>query len=657
MKKKMISILLSGLTVLSLSACNIEKVDQGVTDSRDTSTVNEQNSSEATKESVQESESETNEESKPDESTEQGTDDNGNSISGNAELSGEEFMLSRWYGSDEPVYVINANGDLQSKFSMEELKEKLGNKISDFDSVSPRFIDDNILYFSAYEYPNDKYVNYVSAIDLNTYEIQRLWSSDDFVYLRVTKSDENGLKTSIEEVVLTKKRDSLEFTQEVHSYDNITKVTEDMYVNTMDREDRNDYSATALSICFEKCGYVVAVSNDTIYMIDADANVKEIKNPTEDYINVNDFDKDYIVYTSRNETSQYMNCYDVNSGETRKLMETSDSYGYLGYENGNLYFCEDRSLEYGVQDEAIYQYNLKSDTSRRLYEFKDTPGIDIMAGTEGWRMIGDSIYFIAPSQDKLNWIKVDVSADLPKLTDTGYMVSEINTFKYGTVTYASTEVKCADCGTVVEKDYGETFVLDGQYSANADKINESLKAYLVDDILSKEKVVKVNSDICEEHQNTDYDINPYLETYEHSIFGVDILSDKYLAVEVTGYWYGGGAHGMPTRGQYIYDLETGKEMQLKDFYQGTEKDFKELVAKKTKEDFESYTNGYPPYFAETAEDVYQQAKDLADLTITMVEFTEDKAYIVFPPYEMGPYASGYIEVPISYEELLGRSSL
>ena len=38
-------------------------------------------------------------------------------------------------------------------------------------------------------------------------------------------------------------------------------------------------------------------------------------------------------------------------------------------------------------------------------------------------------------------------------------------------------------------------------------------------------------------------------------------------------------------------------------------------------------------------------------------FQEDGVNLVYPPYDMGPYASGFIEVFISYEELLGRDGL
>lgn len=128
-------------------------------------------------------------------------------------------------------------------------------------------------------------------------------------------------------------------------------------------------------------------------------------------------------------------------------------------------------------------------------------------------------------------------------------------------------------------------------------------------------------------------------------------------VDSHGYWFAGGAHGMPYIGQRIFDLSSGEELGVRDFYQGSEKDFKELVARKTKEDFESYSLYESPYYSEDGDQVYQTAYEYADLDATQVIFGEDGVVIVYQPYEMGPFASGFIEVSISYEEFLGRGEL
>ena len=96
---------------------------------------------------------------------------------------------------------------------------------------------------------------------------------------------------------------------------------------------------------------------------------------------------------------------------------------------------------------------------------------------------------------------------------------------------------------------------------------------------------------------------------------------------------------------------------LADFYDGSDESFRKLVADKTVEDFESYDEGMSPYFASDSEEIYKQAYESVSLEKCIVTFKNDGIYVSYPPYVMGPYAAGYIDIFISYEELLGRHIL
>ena len=197
-------------------------------------------------------------------------------------------------------------------------------------------------------------------------------------------------------------------------------------------------------------------------------------------------------------------------------------------------------------------------------------------------------------------------------------------------------------------------MLDGKYSKNADKINAALEEILNSELSYSNEGDEYWSSDCSEHQE-----HPewYTITDDYTVSAVRIINNKYLAVDMGGYWYAGGAHGMPLRAQHMFDLETGEEKTIVDFYTLSNDDFKALVAYKTKEDFLSYTDGESPYFAADADTVFDQAYEYADLDGGTVDFAEDGIYYYYPPYEMGPYAAGYIDVFISYEELLGRKDL
>ena len=120
-----------------------------------------------------------------------------------------------------------------------------------------------------------------------------------------------------------------------------------------------------------------------------------------------------------------------------------------------------------------------------------------------------------------------------------------------------------------------------------------------------------------------------------------------------GYWYGGGAHGYPTNFQYLFDLQTGKEVSFLDFYNGTEEELKTLAATKAKEDCEKSVqeDGYSMYYTDDPDSVYSDAYEYVTLDNNHMVFGKECMFLTFPPYEIGPYASGYIIVEISYEEL------
>ena len=149
------------------------------------------------------------------------------------------------------------------------------------------------------------------------------------------------------------------------------------------------------------------------------------------------------------------------------------------------------------------------------------------------------------------------------------------------------------------------------------------------------------------------------ETDSYTVSGVNIINDRYLTVDYNGYWYGGGAHGMPTMYEYIFDLQTGEELTFRDFYKGTEEEFKTKVAEKVREDYNSKltTDDYNGYFAATDQEAYDTAYEYASIDSGNVSFMEDKVLVYFYPYDLGSYADGFKFYEFTYQELFGTDTM
>ncbi len=110
-----------------------------------------------------------------------------------------------------------------------------------------------------------------------------------------------------------------------------------------------------------------------------------------------------------------------------------------------------------------------------------------------------------------------------------------------------------------------------------------------------------------------------------------------LSVVFDSYEYSGGAHGMTVRSSYLFDLETGKEYQLKDLF----KDNTDYVAK-------------------LSEEIKKQLADKKEMLLTPFEaIGEDQDFYIgssgltvyFQLYEYFPYAYGIPEFKIDFSAL------
>ncbi len=156
--------------------------------------------------------------------------------------------------------------------------------------------------------------------------------------------------------------------------------------------------------------------------------------------------------------------------------------------------------------------------------------------------------------------------------------------------------------------------------------------------------------------SSDYDLsdnsgwNPTY-SYDQYFSGINEVGSHYLNLSLSDYIYSGGAHGMSGEYNYLFDLDTGKKVTMRDLYKGDEESFKEIVIRYSMEDWKN-TGGnvyYEDYSPDREDEMRQTFSDTVNIDMEM-RFENDGLHILYPPYAVGPYASGFIEIKIPYEE-------
>ena len=94
----------------------------------------------------------------------------------------------------------------------------------------------------------------------------------------------------------------------------------------------------------------------------------------------------------------------------------------------------------------------------------------------------------------------------------------------------------------------------------------------------------------------------------------------------------------------LFSLKDGKEYTLTDFYKGTEEEFKKIVVKYSMNDYNS-ENSENGYYDDSPEEMEEKFNQYAELNMNM-RFDDYGIYVMYPPYSVGPYASGEIEIYI-----------
>lgn len=412
----------------------------------------------------------------------------------------------------------------------------------------------------------------------------------------------------------------------------------------------------SIDCSFEKYGNVVVnLSNNKGYeLVDANGDSTKLELESADSLVARTMD--YIIYkgfiVSEEDPDvcdeERVFVYNTKTGENREILD--DYYGELIADNTNniIYYAKDVSKEFNVKEFALYAMDLDDDKEYLIGKYDTPAGYDVECGVTGLSVVDGRVYFADVNDDKTVTLHMaEKVGDEWKDIDTGYRLTAYeNDFdEYGEIKYLTNTNVCDKCGEIIDQYYEEYFVLDDRFE-HADVINKYLydKAKVGYDHSLETVMFEAEADDCEYHSSFSYPI-PYEST---CVRRIEPIGNHYLQIYENSDWYGGGAHGMPSQDYMLFDLSTGEIVSLGDLYAGTQEELDEIVYQKTLEKYKDE----PEYFFEYTEDeLYENACGKFLLTDTNVEYTEDAIVLYYMPYDMGPFASGFIDIAIPYDEL------
>ncbi len=307
------------------------------------------------------------------------------------------------------------------------------------------------------------------------------------------------------------------------------------------------------------------------------------------------------------------------------------------------------------KDDSLYAFDLEEKTDSLIYKFEKITGVNVDL-YDRYQIINGNIFVSDYKDAELKWFRLTGCEEGASAVDIDCPITTISAYKIGTVTANESEQKCPFCGTTMVDSYYELFKLNDGYSKHTEEVNKKLKEkmdYFLNHPEDDTPDVKITDDSnCEYH--SDPEEFPYHYSREESVTEANIYNSRFLAVEMHYFWYGGGPHGLYHTDVYVFDLSTGEELSIKNFYPGTESEFEALIAKNFKEKYPEHPLSKKESSAPSSDD---ETRDLGYLNSTNIHYYDDHITYCFNVYEMGAYCEGEYLVDVSYEELNGNKEL
>lgn len=327
---------------------------------------------------------------------------------------------------------------------------------------------------------------------------------------------------------------------------------------------------------------------------------------------------------------------DLSTDKYKKLLTAQDSLRVFAMDDEYFYYCSPEPLK--PETDAVYlRCSIGTGEESTLYTVKS-------AGTElpsvsYWDVISDytdgCLYTMLNRDYALSYVGIDTSSDEVDYVANKYYDSGISEF--GKLVYMNNETEYN--GQTMATSSVSILQLDDKY-AGASKINKVLKE-------NGESVIAQVEDVYDEcvswYKDSDGDyFIPY--SFDCNFAYVSYNDGKIINIIEEGYNYYGGAHGMPFRISYVFDLDTGERLLLSDLIDVPEDELDDLVAE--------YTTKHMNDVGEYYWDDYEESVRLG-VSTTSQDFIlkDDGVDFFFPPYLLASYASGFQDITVPYDKL------
>ena len=119
--------------------------------------------------------------------------------------------------------------------------------------------------------------------------------------------------------------------------------------------------------------------------------------------------------------------------------------------------------------------------------------------------------------------------------------------------------------------------------------------------------------------------------------------DGYLSVLLESHLDEGGVEGMPFREGHIFRLSDGENVEIEEISKLSRAQWNDRLRKEFAQKIED--GGGKEYYEEAGELI--QTLEMSDVGCY---FAESEIVFFLPPYEIGPYETGYVEIGIPYDE-------